>query len=488
MIKLDFTLHPKQMECFLSTATEILYGGGAGGGKSHLMRIAAIIWCLEISHLQIYLFRKTFPELEKNHLDGPTGFHSLLDPLRQKKKCFINKSKNYIEFYNSSKIHLCHCQHEKDVYAFQGAEIHVLMIDESTHFSAFVYKYLRGRTRKVGITLPKKYEGLFPRIICGSNPGGISHNFFKKSFVTSRPPLEIEQMDEDNGGLLRQYIPALLTDNRSLMEEDPNYKGRLKGLGNKQLVRAMLEGDWNILSGGALDDVWQAEIHILQKFKIPSGWYVDRGFDWGSSHPFSVLWFAEADGEEVPDGIYKGWCPPKGTLIIIAEWYGCSGEPNTGLKMSARDIAKGIKEREIIFKKNLLAPCIEEGHSSEKTIHAGPADNQIFSEQNENCIGNDMEDESIYWERSNKSAGTRVGGLNLIRDGLLNALQEYVEDPAIYIFNSCPELIDHLPVLPRDTKNTEDVDSSAEDHDYDVLRYRCLGTNQRPTNFKVRTL
>src|SRR5437660_12394518 len=33
---LTFRLHPKQLVAFRSKATEVLYGGAAGGGKSHL--------------------------------------------------------------------------------------------------------------------------------------------------------------------------------------------------------------------------------------------------------------------------------------------------------------------------------------------------------------------------------------------------------------------------------------------------------------------
>ncbi len=52
---LNLNLHAKQGEAFLSRATEILYGGAAGGGKSHLMRVAAIAWCAAVPGLQVYL-------------------------------------------------------------------------------------------------------------------------------------------------------------------------------------------------------------------------------------------------------------------------------------------------------------------------------------------------------------------------------------------------------------------------------------------------
>jgi hypothetical protein len=47
-------------------ANEILYDGAAGGGKSHLMREAAIKWCSNIPGLQVYLFRRVYADLPKN--------------------------------------------------------------------------------------------------------------------------------------------------------------------------------------------------------------------------------------------------------------------------------------------------------------------------------------------------------------------------------------------------------------------------------------
>lgn len=136
---LEIGLHDKQSEAFFSTANEILYGGAAGGGKSHLMRVAAINWCCEIKGLQVYLFRRVSEDLYKNHMEGSGGFLSLLANWIGLGLCSYNASKNVVIFWNGSKIWLCHCQHEKDKFKYQGAEIHVLMIDELTHFSESIY-------------------------------------------------------------------------------------------------------------------------------------------------------------------------------------------------------------------------------------------------------------------------------------------------------------------------------------------------------------
>lgn len=461
----NLELHEKQSTAFESQGTEILYGGAAGGGKSHLFRAAAITWCSEIPDLQVYIFRRKFPDLYKNHMEGPTGFPSLLMPWVNQGFVRINYGANQIKFWNNAKIHLCHCQNEADVYGYQGAEIHVLMPDELTHFTEFQYRYLRGRVRIGGLKVPVKYSGRFPRILAGSNPGGIGHNWVKATFIAPQEPLALVRQPKEEGGLLRQFIPAKLEDNPTLMENDPDYIDRLSGLGSEALVKAMRDGDWNIVAGGAFDDVWSDRIKV-PRFKVPSSWRVDRSFDWGSAKPFSVLFFAECDGTEatLPSG--RKFCPPKGSLVVIDEWYGAKG-PNQGLKMSAKNVAKGIIDKEATLKG---AKWIE------GRVRPGPADNAIADEPNPDSpsIATVMGMNGVRWLRSNKSPGSRKGGLTLVRGMLEEAGKDHPESPCLYIMNNCRQLLDHLPVLQRDPRDEEDVDTKAEDHDWDALRYRAL--------------
>ena len=144
---MQVALHKRQSDCFTSKATEILYGGAAGGGKSHAMRIIAIFFALKIPKIQIYLFRRLSEDLKKNHLDGASGFTSMLAEYVENGFCKINSSTSQIVFQNGSKINLCHCQYEKDVLKYQGVEINLLLIDELTHFSEYIYKFLRSRVR-----------------------------------------------------------------------------------------------------------------------------------------------------------------------------------------------------------------------------------------------------------------------------------------------------------------------------------------------------
>lgn len=57
---------------------EILYSGAVGGGKSNRMRITAMLWCAAIPGLQVYLFCRFRGDLVEIHVEGPSGFRSLL--------------------------------------------------------------------------------------------------------------------------------------------------------------------------------------------------------------------------------------------------------------------------------------------------------------------------------------------------------------------------------------------------------------------------
>jgi hypothetical protein len=481
-------LHERQSECFESIATEIMYGGAAGGGKSHMMRVLAVLWSIQIPGLMVYIFRRLSDDLYKNHMMGPSGFLSMLAPQFENGYCKYNEQKKTIVFNNGSRIFLSHCQYEKDLMKYQGAEMHVLMIDELTHFSDNMYRYLRGRCRiPKGFDIPEDYRPqcpkchgkgcsfckqkgelrLFPRIISGTNPGGVGHAWVKREFVDRMSPMAIERMGKSDGGFIRQYIPAKLSDNPSL---DEDYEDSLSGLGSPELVKAMKDGDWNIVAGGAFDDLWNRNRHVVQRFQVPTSWALDRAFDWGSTHPFSVMWFAESDGSEaiMPDG--TTFCPPKGSLVVFHEWYGAD-DKGKGLKMSPKEISKLIKIREISLSANDWI---------QKDVEPGPADNQISNVMQKDVpsIEKQMEKEGITWTKSDKSAGSRINGLQLIRDMLEASTQDNPESPGLYFMEHCNNIIAHLPVLSRDKKNTEDIDTTQDDHDYDALRYRILGRKQ----------
>lgn len=449
--QIDIKLHAKQTIAFQSKATEILYGGAAGGGKSHLMRAAFITWCAMIAGLQVYLFRRVSKDLMSNHMEGPNGFRNFMSPWV--KSGHVRIVDNEIRFWNTSKIFLSHCQHEKNMYDYDGVEIHVLGIDELTHFTDRIYRFLRGRVRAVGLPpIPKELEGCFPRILCGTNPGNIGHLWVKKSFIDGCDPLEVRQMDDSEGGMLRQFIPALLEDNPSMMEDDPTYEAKLQGLGSEALVKAKRYGDWNIVEG-AYFDCWDASKHILKPFPIPSHWMRFRSFDWGSAKPFSVGWYCISDGYLTKENVYI----PPGAMIKYKEWYGCDPKKeDTGLKMIVEDVADGIIDRD-----------------SGDNIAYSVADPAIFAEDGGPSMSSRFASRDVFFSRADNK---RVAVLGAIGgwDQMRSRLKGVDDRPMLFFFSNCKDSIRTIPALQHDPKKPEDLDTTMEDHAADETRYACM--------------
>lgn len=430
------------------------------------MRVAAISWCSRVPGLQVYLFRREYPELFKNHLDGAGGFEALLAPWTAAGLARVNRSDHAVVFSNGARIHLCHAKHPRDVHGYQGAEMHVLMIDELTQWTRPMYLFLRGRLRLGGLALPAPERGAFPRVLLGANPGGIGHGWVKADFIDVAPPLAVTRMPAAEGGMLRQYLPARLEDNPTLVANDPGYAQRLEGLGNPALVRAMRQGDWNLVAGGMLDDLWRPEAHVLPPFAVPAGWRVDRAFDWGSSKPFSVGWWAESDGSDLvlPGGAVRSTRP--GDLFRLAEWYGWNGRADDGCRMLAAEIARGILAREA-----------EMGLSGR--VRPGPADSSIFDVENGNSIADDMARAGVRWEKADKSPGSRRQGWLRLRALLQGAITG--EAPGLFVAETCRQFIRTVPVLPRSDRDPDDVDTASEDHVADETRYRIMAARRGNT-------
>lgn len=314
-----------------------------------------------------------------------------------------------------------------------------------------------------------------------TNPNGPGHNWVKRKFIDVAKPGEVVRTSvkvfnprTQKEEVVTKTQVAIFGSFRENIYLPPEYVADLESITDPNLRKAWLYGDWSVVSGGIFDDLWNAKHHVLPRFPIPHDWVVDRSFDWGSSHPFSVGWWAEANGEEVllPNG--QKFAPAPGSLIQIAEWYGAREiGSNKGTMMSAPDIAEGIMEREV--------ELMREGWISRQPI-PGPADNQIrdVRESDTDTIESKMLDKGIRWTVSDKSPGSRKNGVQLFRDRMQASVRG--EGPGIYFMTNCQASIQLIPSLPRDDDKPDDVDTDAEDHPWDMVRYRLLKRAKRLAN------
>ena len=463
----DIAFTPKQTKALQSQATEILYGGAAGGGKSYFLRALAIILCGLIPGLNVYLFRRIFDDLIKNHMEGTGSFPVMLAPLILSGHVKIVEQE--IRFWNGSRIFLCHCEHEKHRFKYQGAEIHVLLVDEATMFTEVIYRFLRGRMRapnlpipqwaidffklKFGVELPAK----IPLALLGSNPGNIGHQWVKASFIDGCLPFDVRQMSKSEGGMLRQYIPARLEDNPHIDAED--YEGKLEGLGSKELVRAMRHGDWNIIAGAFFDNI-REDKHKIPGFIPPKHWTRFRSMDWGSAKPFSVGWWVVAEAEWIKfrDGSER--MLPRGALVRYREWYGCKrdenglSKPDSGLRLSAEAVGRGIMEREV-------GETIDEAMSR--------ADPSMWKEDGGPSIAERMlqcdpkKPGQAVGPRFRPADNTRVTGWQQMYSRL--DWEDIDEgEPMLFVTEDCVDWWRTVPALQHDELKREDIDTKMEDH------------------------
>ena len=300
-------------------------------------------------------------------------------------------------------------------------------------------------------------SGVPVQLILTANPGGVGQQWIKHRYIDPAPrgmqPL-VRKLS--NGAEHRYiYIPSRIQDNRILLANDPTYINRLHLVGSPELVRAWLEGDWNVVAGAFFPE-FSAVRHIMAPRTLPEHWARFRSFDWGSARPFACHWWAVSDGS-IPD-------IARGCLVCYREWYGMMpNEPNVGLRMTAEQVAEGIRDRE------------RDDPKPASGMMVGVADPAIFAEDGGPSIASRMTRAArvVFRPADNKRVPQRgaMGGWDQLRSRLVGDADG---KPMITFFSTSIHAIRTLPTLQHDANRAEDVDSDSEDHCADEIRYACM--------------
>lgn len=434
---------PRQRIFMARKENEALYGGAAGGGKSDCA-VAEGLRQVNIPHYRGIILRKTYPQLSELIDRSREIYHAAYPDAK------FNEQKHCWTFPSGAKIYFGAMQHTKDRTNYQGKRYDYIDFDELTHFTWDEYSYLFSRNRPNG-------PGTRCYIRAQANPGGIGHGWVKERFITAAPPLtpiyeEVNIIFPDGHtekkSRSRIFVPSSVFDNKILLENDPEYITRLASLPENER-KALLYGDWDCFSGQVFTE-WRdnpdgyktrVNTHVIEPFRVPSYWEIYRGFDFGYSRPFSVGWYA-ADQD--------------GRMYRIREFYGCTGVPNEGIRMEPGQIAKKIRQIEA-----------EDPNLRNKKIH-GIADPSIFDESRGESVAQMMEREGVYFE---KADNTRIAGKMQLHNRL--AFDEN-GIPMLYIFSTCRHFIRTVPALVYSSSDVEDIDTDAEDHIYDEVRYVAM--------------
>lgn len=428
LIDLGNQVNAKQDLFFRDHHRHVAFGGARGGGKSWALRAKAIMLAAKYDGISIMIVRKSFPELEANHV---SPFRKLLKigapgcPFR------YNESKKILTFPNGSTIRFAYCERDSDTDRYQGTEVDVLMLDEATQLTEQQIHDLNACVRSTNAGFPL-------RTYYTCNPGGKGHAYIKRLFV-DRQYIGNEKPEQYS------FIQSRIYDNKVLLEAHPEYLDELKNLPEARR-RAWLDGDWNSFVGQVFQE-WRNDeahyqdrrwTHVIDDFPVESSWKIYRSFDFGYAKPFSVGWYAV-------DHI--------GRIYRIREYYGCTGEPNVGLMLTPQEIARTIKEIENTDP-NLKGKFI-----------SGVADPAIWDKSHGESIAEMMEQERVYFSKGDHA---RIAGKMQFHYRLAF---DKMGIPMFYCFKSCKHFIRTIPILIYDEKKVEDIDTTLEDHIYDEARY-----------------
>ena len=409
---------------------EVFYGGARGGGKTD-----GVLgdW---LGHADRY-------GRHANGLMVRRELTQLRETIERSKELYAPLGARYVDdekqwrFRNGARIKFAYLERDSDADTYQGHSYTRLYIEEIGNFPdpKPIFKLMATLRSGSGVPVGIRATG---------NPGGPGHGWVKARYVDPHP-LGMRPIPDENG-LIRVFIPAKVSDNKILTNSDPGYVNRIKASGSPELVKAWLDGDWNVVAGAFFPEFSMVK-HVIRARALPHDWLRFRMMDWGSARPFGVLWGAVSDGsmDEFP----------RGAIVIYREWYGASS-PNVGLKLPAEEVGVEIKNRE----------------RGDKVVY-GVLDPAAWASDGGPSIAERLFKSGASFRRADNSRVPKqgaLGGWDQVRARLIGEEGR----PMLYFFDTCPAIIRTLPALQHDQDRMEDVDSSGDDHMPDALRYGCM--------------
>ena len=395
------------------------------------MRTKSKLLAFRYPGIKILIVRKTYKELQNNHIEQLTaelaGFAK------------YNRSDKMFRFPNGSTISFGYCANEGDLGQYQGAEYDVVFIDEAGQLQ-------ESWIRKINLCV-RGTNGFPKRTYYTLNPGGPGHAYFKRVFVDRN-----FNPDEDPNDYF--FIQAKVEDNKALMDTQPDYLRELENL-PPTLRAAWKDGRWDVYEGQFFEDFRDVPehykdrrwTHVIEPFEIPDGWTICRSYDFGYGKPFSCAWWAvDYDG----------------TIYRIMELYGCTRTPNEGVKWTPD------KQFEEIHKTEMQHPWLKG-----KTI-IGVADPAIWDASRGESVADTAARYGVFFTPGDNE---RIAGWMQCHYRL-----QFDEDgyPRMYVFNTCRAFIRTIPTLIYDEHRAEDLDTKMEDHVADEWRYFCMSRPVRP--------
>lgn len=255
---IEIKMHPgPQSTAAASSAQILIYGGEAGGGKSHFL-LADPLRCLHIPDFGGTIFRRTFPQIKR--------VGSLWDKSREFYTQFGAKAREQDLLWTfplGMRMQFAQMQHEHDRFNYQGAELPWVGFDELTHFTELQFWYIVSRNRSTcGVRS-------YIRATCNPEPFSWVHRLIdwwidpNTGFAIKERSGVVRWLVRNEAGTICwgdteqelkdrfpgeepisfTFVHASLSDNPTLTEKDPGYRASLKALPLYER-KLLLEGNW----------------------------------------------------------------------------------------------------------------------------------------------------------------------------------------------------------------------------------------------------
>jgi hypothetical protein len=424
-----------QTDFLAANEREVFYGGARGGGKTYSLLIAPLRF-VDKPTSRALLIRRSMPELRDVIFQTQQLYPKAVPGAKFKTQ------ENTWHFPGGARIEFGYCENLQDVLRYQGQSYSWIGVDELPQYdSPDVWYFLRSSLRSADPSIPLHMRAT-------GNPGNRGSRWVKELFIEPCKPNTrfSEKVEYELEGrtlsteITRKFIPASVWDNPYLTQ-DSSYIAMLASLPEVKR-KQFLYGDWDVVEDGAFSE-FNRSTHVVEPFEVPNGWTRIRAADFGFSSPSAILWGA-VDYDD--------------NLWIYRELYVS--------KVTADQLGRMIREVE----------------SGDGKIYDAVLDSSCWARRGDRgpSIAEMMNAEGCRFRPSDRSPGSRISGKIEVHKRLM--VDEDTEEPRLRIFENCPNLIRQLSSLPLDKNNPEDVDTKAEDHAYDALRYMV---SSRPTNIRT---
>lgn len=444
-VEIRVTPTKRQWDFIRCPCDQILFGGARGGGKTAGSLLD--FWYHAIEHgpnARGLMVRRQRTDLKDTQLAAMQLYGNAAE---------WKEHGSYFQFRSGARLWFAYLENEKDAMAYQGFSLTRCYIEEVGQFPSIdvVWKLMATLRSTAGVKCQMRLT---------ANPGGPSHFALKSYFVDNGPDRIVRDPDT---GLTRAYIPSRLVDNPFLLANDPNYINRLRASGGENLQRMWIDGDWDAGLEGQFFNEWSRTRHVIAPFAIPSHWIRIRAMDWGSAKPFAVYWACVVQDDMEHDGRVL----PRGALIVYREFYGMQpGKPNLGLKLPAEEVARQIVSSETV-------------NGVRERVHYGVLDPAAFAVTSGPSIAETMLRHGVVFRRADNrrvSRDRRTGGWDQLRARLRGDEEGRA---MLFCFSTCHNLVRTLPMMVHDQHRPEDLDTEAEDHAVDAIRYVVMSRPYR---------